>query len=60
MGCLSRCPCLARSRRLREPAEPTAPGAPNLTAANPGNDSVALNWTAPVSNGGSPITGYEI
>ena len=42
------------------PPPPTAPGAPNLTAATAGNASVALTWTAPVSDGGSPITGYEV
>jgi hypothetical protein len=42
------------------PAEPTAPGAPTLTAANAGNASVALSWSAPASDGGSPISGYQI
>ncbi len=36
----------------------TAPGAPTLTAATPGNGQVALAWTAPPSNGGSAITSY--
>ena len=43
-----------------EPPPPTAPGAPNLTSATAGNASVALSWTAPASDGGSSITGYEI
>jgi subtilisin family serine protease len=36
----------------------TVPGAPSLASATPGNAQVALSWTAPASNGGSPITGY--
>ena len=38
----------------------TLPGAPVLTAASPGNNSVALAWSAPVSNGGSAVTGYKV
>ena len=49
-----------RSATPTEPPAPTAPGAPNLTAASAGNASVALSWTAPFSDGGSPITGYQI
>jgi hypothetical protein len=41
-------------------APPTAPGAPKLNSATAGNASVALNWSAPSSNGGSAITGYDV
>jgi titin len=34
--------------------------APTLVSATPGNASVVLVWTAPVSNGGSPVTGYKL
>ena len=37
---------------------PTVPGAPTGLVATPGNAQVVLAWTAPASNGGSPITGY--
>src|SRR5262249_30623721 len=34
----------------------TTPGAPTLTSAAAGNNSVVLAWTAPASNGGSAVT----
>jgi titin len=36
---------------------PSAPVAPDAT---PGNASATVDWTAPVNNGGSPITGYVV
>ncbi len=42
-------------------ATATAPGAPtSLTATASGETTINLSWTAPASNGGSPITGYLI
>jgi titin len=38
----------------------TVPGRPTGLGAAPGVDEVTLNWTAPVSDGGSPLSGYEI
>jgi hypothetical protein len=38
----------------------SGPGAPTGLGAVPGNGSVALSWTAPASNGGSPITSYIV
>ena len=38
-----------------------APGSPtNLTATANGQTQIDLLWTEPASNGGSPITGYQI
>jgi predicted phage tail protein len=37
-----------------------APGAPTAVTATPGNTSVAVSWTAPVSDGGSAIAGYNV
>src|SRR4051794_21750802 len=39
---------------------PTVPGAPTGVSGASGNGSVALNWTAPASNGGAAITSYRI
>ncbi|EWT02522.1 autotransporter adhesin, partial [Intrasporangium oryzae NRRL B-24470] len=43
-----------------QPTQPTVPSAPTGLSALPGNASVALSWTAPASNGGSAITGYNV
>jgi peptidoglycan/xylan/chitin deacetylase (PgdA/CDA1 family) len=42
------------------PQAPTAPGAPTNVSGTAGDASVALTWSAPASNGGSPITSYRI
>ena len=42
---------------------PTVPGPPidlNPISASTTPTSVAFSWMAPVDDGGSPITGYEI
>ncbi|MBL8524949.1 MAG: Ig-like domain repeat protein [Betaproteobacteria bacterium] len=36
----------------------TAPGAPTIGTVNPGNGQAIVNFTAPASDGGSPITSY--
>jgi hypothetical protein len=38
----------------------TVPDAPGLTSATAGSGSIALVWTAPVDDGGSAITGYNL
>jgi hypothetical protein len=36
------------------------PGAPTGVTALPGNRSALVSWSAPVSDGGSPVTGYTV
>jgi uncharacterized repeat protein (TIGR02543 family) len=38
----------------------TAPGAPTGVAATAGNASATVSWTAPASNGGTAVTGYDV
>ena len=39
---------------------PTVPGVITNGSATPGNAQVVLTWSAPISDGGSPITGYRL
>jgi hypothetical protein len=39
---------------------PVAPAAPTNLVATPGNQQVALSWTAPTNNGGAVITDYQV
>ncbi len=41
-------------------SSPTQPSPPQNLFATGRNGTVILNWTAPVSNGGASLTGYEI
>jgi large repetitive protein len=36
------------------------PGTPSLLAAEPWDREVRLSWSAPVADGGSPVTGYAL
>jgi titin len=38
----------------------TVPGAPTIVTATPANASATVSWTAPSSDGGSPVTGYAV
>jgi hypothetical protein len=38
----------------------TLPTAPTAVSGTPGDGQVSLSWTAPSTDGGSPITGYAI
>ena len=44
----------ARPPRIKKPGPPTS------VTATPGNGNAVVSWTVPVSDGGSPITGYTV
>jgi predicted phage tail protein len=49
--------------RVTNPVTPAivVPGPPTITrSATAGDQTVTVSWTAPVSDGGSPLTGYVI
>lgn len=39
---------------------PDAPTAPTALAVTPGNGSLDVAWTVPASDGGSPVTAYDV
>jgi hypothetical protein len=38
----------------------TVPGAPSIVTVTPGNATATVTWTAPSSDGGSPVTAYTV
>ena len=53
-------PAKTASANLSITVAATVPAAPTVISAVAGNTQVALLWTAPASNGGSAIIGYDI
>ena len=53
-------PTKTASANLSITVSATVPGAPTALGAVAGNTQVVLSWTAPASNGGSAITGYDV
>jgi trimeric autotransporter adhesin len=52
-------PASAASASVTPAAAPTAPDAPTNVNATPGNAQVSVAFSAPISNGGSAISGYS-
>ena len=50
---------LDRAIMVQNPSVVNKPGSPTGASATPGNASVDVSWTAPVDDGGAPITSYQ-
>ena len=46
--------------QVRPEGQSTAPGPPTITSVTPAVTSATVNWTAPTSDGGTPIQGYYV
>jgi hypothetical protein len=53
-------PGFAKTLTVSAGATATAPGRPTLGTPSRGNASATARWAAPISTGGSPITGYVV
>ncbi|MEY4392521.1 MAG: hypothetical protein RLZZ544_1230, partial [Actinomycetota bacterium] len=42
------------------PTSPSVPAAPRLSIVNAGYNTLSVYWSTPVTDGGSPITGYAV
>jgi predicted phage tail protein len=50
----------ASAQASATPAATTAPTAPRTLTAAAGNATAKLTWTAPASDGGKPVSGYDV
>jgi fibronectin type 3 domain-containing protein len=50
----------APASKTSGPGAPGAPGGPTGLTATAGNAQVSLSWTAPASDGGSPLARYQV
>ena len=53
-------PCSVTVSMIASSSTSTVPGTPTGVTATAGSSSITVGWTAPTSNGGSAITGYNI
>jgi len=53
-------PCSVTVSMTASSSTSTVPGTPTGVTATAGSSSITVGWTAPTSNGGSAITGYNI
>jgi titin len=52
--------CTIGAVEVPPPGGLTVPGAPTAVSGTPGDGQVALGWSAPASDGGTPVTDYAV